>query len=83
MLYFTGYLGGKIHWAPLLAYAIMRGHPFVTEREWAMPVVSGSTSWREYVFDEFAEDGLVVVQPPGLAECCESLFATVVCEMHD
>jgi len=67
MTFFESYTEGIIYWAPLLAYAFVRGHSFV---EVTMPNCSVTVMpvppddravWQRYDFDSFAEDGLSVV----------------------
>ena len=62
--FFDGYSDGTLYWAPLLTYAIVRGHRFVAvdpDSLTAMPVL-GSESWKNYDFHGFADDGLTVVK---------------------
>jgi hypothetical protein len=63
--FFDGYSNRILYWAPLLTYAIARGHRFVavdTESRTAMPVPPNSESWKNYDFHSFADDGLTVVK---------------------
>ena len=53
-----------MYWAPLLAYAFMKGQTFVGAQEYegaAMPVSGTTVTWLDYPFQDFLEDGLVAV----------------------
>ena len=61
--FFHGYIRDIIFWAPLLAYAFVRGDRFVESSPgYGMPVSDDSMVWQKYDFHSFAEDGLRVVR---------------------
>ena len=67
--FFHGYSEDRLWWRPLLAYAAMKGHGFlsvVTFNNAAMPMASEAQGqrddWQDYDFEGFLNDGLTVVR---------------------